>query len=77
MDINARFARSLGFYDDAEWSLNSPQVASSKASGDANEESFIEQHLSEDSGSSRLSYLAEDPEFIEQVLSHSSSTPNS
>lgn len=68
MDVNARFARSLGFYEEGEWSLTAPQRGSDRALLD--EALQADQIVWEEgySGGSRLSYLAEDSELSDLLI---------
>jgi hypothetical protein len=66
MDSSIRFARSLGFYEDGEWSLTAQQQPEELANPSALEES----------GGSRLSYLADESEISALLqAAHIASSP--
>lgn len=72
MDLSTRFARSLGFYDEARWSFDQPARNQHNLDHDFGEDGMLEALSSggdarspyspygsnDDSGSHRLSYLA-------------------
>lgn len=64
IDHSTRFAKSLGFFEDAQWSLNSP-AASANAIKDVEDAIQFEELSSQDKrqyleDSGRLSYLGDE-----------------